>query len=447
MKFDYSLTFPEVSDDSLKIIAEAVSEARNTLVNKSGKGNDFLGWTDPAKIVGKEDVERIKETVKRLKSECDTMVVIGIGGSYLGSRTVIEALATEEGMKSVIFAGQTISAVYTKELLQTLKRRNFCIAVISKSGTTTEPAIAFRILKEVLTERVGEEEANKRIIAVTDPLKGALRVMATEKGYETFPIPSNVGGRFSVFSAVGLLPIAFAGIDIDELLLGAEKAEKQLTANEDVMTNKALMYAAIRNLLYRSGKKVEVMATFEPKLHYLAEWWKQLYGESEGKDGIGIFPNSVEFTTDLHSLGQYLQDGERIMFETFVVVEGDFAPVIIPKTSDNLDELDFLVGKDIDLVNRSAFEGTILAHRDGGVPIIIISLPDISAGSIGELLYFYQFACGISGYVLGVNPFDQPAVEDYKKNMFALLNKPKYEEKGKVVRARVDSTLGKALID
>ena len=447
MRLDYSLTAPEITSEKLSAFTQTVKDARNMLVNKSGKGNDFLGWLKPQDIVSAEDFANIKETVKRLKKSCDTMVVIGIGGSYLGARTVIEALGDKSGIDSVIFAGQTLSVAYTKELLETLESREFCIAVISKSGTTTEPAAAFRILKELLINKVGEEVAVERIVAITDPDRGALREMATEKGYETYPIPANVGGRFSVFSAVGLLPIAFAGIDIDELILGAKESYNALTSDDNPMTNKALMYAAIRNILYREGKKSEVTAIFEPRLHYMIEWWKQLYGESEGKDGLGIFPVGAEFTTDLHSMGQYLQDGERTIFETFVVIDGGFDPINIPKVSDNLDGLDFLVGADIDAINKSAFMGTVLAHRDGDVPVLIITLPDLSAKSIGELLYFYQFACGVSGYILGVNPFDQPAVEDYKTNMFALLNKPKYEEKGKAVRERVENTLGKFIVD
>jgi glucose-6-phosphate isomerase len=373
------------------------------------------------------------------------MVVVGIGGSYLGARTVIEALAGD-GLSRVLYAGQTLSADYTHHLLNSLKEKRFCINVVSKSGTTTEPAIAFRLLREQLERQVGKARAKDLIVASTDPEKGALRGLAVKEGYRTFPIPANVGGRYSVLTAVGLLPIAYAGVDTGALLDGAV-ACAQACDTTDVRQNPAYFYAVARNLLYRKGKGIEILAAFEPRLRYLNEWWKQLYGESEGKALMGIFPASVEFTTDLHSMGQWIQQGRREIFESFVNIAGGLPEVKIPRDEENADELNFLAGESLDAVNKKAFEGTALAHRDGGVPSMTFTLPDLSAHSLGALLYAFERACGISGYLLGVNPFDQPGVEAYKKNMFALLNKPGYEDQSARVIAAVQESQGKNVVE
>jgi glucose-6-phosphate isomerase len=404
-----------------------------TLYNASGAGNDFLGWLHlPSSITEEEliDIERVAES---LRTQCDVVVVIGIGGSYLGTKAVLEALNHSfdlllEKRKNpiLLYAGHHLGEDYMYELNETLKGRNYGLINISKSGTTTEPAVAFRILKKQLEEAVGKEEARQRIVAVTDARRGALRTLATQEGYTTFVIPDNVGGRFSVLTPVGLLPIAVAGVNIRDLVKGAADMEKATAPDVPFAQNPAAVYAVIRNELYRSGKKIEILANFHPKLHYVAEWWKQLYGESEGKDGKGIFPAAVDLTTDLHSMGQWIQDGERSIFETVISVATSAHTVTVPSDTADLDGLNYLSGRRVDEVNKMAELGTQMAHVDGKVPNIKITLPEVTPYSIGQLFYFFEKACGISGYMLGVNPFDQPGVEAYKKNMFTLLKKPGY---------------------
>ena len=410
----------------------------------TGLGNDFLGWLNLPAEITEAHLQDVEDAARKLQSKCEIVVVIGIGGSYLGAKAVIEALSNSFEMLRrkhdapiVLFAGQNIGEDYLYELQELLADRQFGIVVISKSGTTTEPAIAFRLLKEQLEKQVGKEEAGERIVAVTDAARGALRKLADTEGYKTFVIEDNVGGRFSVLSPVGLLPIAIAGYDIRALVAGA--AEMQKACGEDVpfAQNPAAIYAATRNALYQSGKKIEILANFNPKLHFLAEWWKQLYGESEGKDHLGIFPASVDFTTDLHSMGQWIQDGERTIFETVLSVGSMHHEVVIPADKDNLDGLNFLAGKRVDEVNQMAELGTQIAHVDGGVPNIKIEIPALTERYLGQLIYFFEKACGISGYILGVNPFNQPGVEDYKRNMFALLDKPGYEAESKAIRERL----------
>lgn len=438
IKLDYSYLSPEVSPANIAALQGPVELAHKMLHQGTGAGSDFLGWLDPAAIMDAAQLTKIKAVTAKLREETDIMVVVGIGGSYLGARTVIEALAPAGG-KQVLYAGQTLSADYTAWLLNYLAGKRFCINVVSKSGTTTEPAIAFRLLRELLVREVGEEVAISRIVATTDPTNGALRTTVQNKGYADFPIPANVGGRYSVFTAVGMVPFAYAGINVDALITGAV-ACAAACKNPDLAVNPAYVYAAARNIMLEQGKNIELMANFEPRLHYLAEWWKQLYGESEGKDGKGIFPASVEFTTDLHSMGQWIQDGRRAIFETFINIDGGQPKVELPSDAENLDELNYLVGSDINSVNFSAFQGTALAHRSGGVPSMTITLAKLDAFNFGELLYFFQKACGISGYLLGVNPFDQPGVEAYKKNMFALLGK-----KGDAVKAEVTAAVDAAV--
>lgn len=420
------------------------AECLDTLYNGTGEGNDFLGWlTLPQSITGTELAE-IEHTAQVLREKCDVVVAIGIGGSYLGTKAVIEAmnnsfdmLRRERENPIILYAGNNIGEDYLYELSETLKGRRFGLINISKSGTTTEPALAFRILKKQLEEAVGREEAGQRIVAITDARKGALRTLADKEGYKTFVIPDNVGGRFSVLTPVGLLPIAVAGINIRDLVRGAADMQKDTAQGVDIRKNPAALYAITRNELYKSGKKIEILANFNPKLHYIAEWWKQLYGESEGKGHKGIFPASVDLTTDLHSMGQWIQDGERIIFETVISVERPANEMKVPTDEADLDGLNFLAGRRIDEVNKQAELGTQLAHVDGGVPNIHISMPEISAYSIGRLFYFFEAACGISGYMLGVNPFDQPGVEAYKHNMFALLGKPGYEKESEAIKARL----------
>ena len=410
----------------------------------TGLGNDFLGWLNLPAEITEEHLQDVENAARQLQSKCEIVVVIGIGGSYLGAKAVIEALSNSfEQLRSthnapiVLFAGQNIGEDYLYELQELLATRQFGIVVISKSGTTTEPAIAFRLLKEQLEKQVGKEEAGQRIVAVTDATRGALRKLADTEGYKTFVIEDNVGGRFSVLSPVGLLPIAIAGFDIRALVAGAVEMQKACDENVPFAENPAAIYAATRNALYQSGKKIEILANFNPKLHFLAEWWKQLYGESEGKDHLGIFPASVDFTTDLHSMGQWIQDGERTIFETVLSVGSMHHKVVIPADKDNLDGLNFLAGKRVDEVNQMAELGTQIAHVDGGVPNIKIEIPALTERYLGQLIYFFEKACGISGYILGVNPFNQPGVEDYKRNMFALLDKPGYEEESKAIRERL----------
>lgn len=427
---DYSYALPFIKEADLKTIQTEINKARKTLENKTGAGKEFLGWLNLPNDYDKEEIERVLLAAKKIRKQSKILVVIGIGGSYLGAKAAIEYLKPyfpkREGLK-VIFAGQNMSSTYLKELYDYLKNKDFSINVISKSGTTTEPAIAFRLFKKLLEEKYGFEGANQRIYATTDKARGALRVAANNNGYESFVVPDNVGGRYSVLTPVGLLPIASAGIDIKAMLRGA-RAAKTAYAKQSIYKNDVHMYVALRNLLLRDQKVIEMLINYEPKLNYIAEWWKQLFGESEGKDHLGIFPASASFSTDLHSLGQYIQDGERILFETVLNIEKPNKEVFIEEDELNLDGLNYLKGKSVDYVNKQALKGTLLAHKDGGVPNIIISIPEISSYSFGYLAYFFELACGISGYVLGINPFNQPGVEAYKKNMFALLGKPGYED-------------------
>jgi glucose-6-phosphate isomerase len=427
-----------------EIVAFAQQSVRHldTLNNSTGAGNDFLGWLSLPEDISAQ-LERIEKTAKHLRSVSDITIVIGIGGSYLGARAVIEALShsfaplLKNKHHDVIFAGQNISEDYLAELIDLLDERNYSLVVISKSGTTTEPAITFRILKDHLEKKVGKLNAAERIIAITDEKKGALRFLAKTNGYETFIIPDNIGGRYSVLSPVGLLPIAISGIDIRKLVEGAKSIEEITRKNKHAQTNPSLLYAAARNLLLQNGKPIEIMVGFTPKLHFFSEWWKQLYGESEGKDGKGIFPASVDLTTDLHSMGQYIQDGQRILFETIISVKNPVRKLTIPMEKDDSDQLNYLAGKRLSEVNYNAELGTTLAHNDGNVPIITINIPDLDEYYTGQLIYFFEMACAISGYILDVNPFDQPGVEAYKKNMFALLNKPGFEEAGKKLKERL----------
>jgi glucose-6-phosphate isomerase len=417
----------------MKAIAET---AKELLLSREGAGNNFLGWIDLPVDYDKEEFARILKAAEKIKNDSEVLLVIGIGGSYLGARAAIEFLrhnfyntVSREVRKTpeIYFAGNSISSTYMKHLMDVIGDRDFSINVISKSGTTTEPAIAFRIFKSILEKKYGKEEAAKRIYATTDKARGALKTLATNEGYETFVVPDDIGGRFSVLTAVGLLPIAVSGADIQKLMDGAASGRKRAMecAFEE---NDALQYAAVRNILHRKGKSIEILANYEPSLHYVAEWWKQLYGESEGKDQKGIFPASVDLTTDLHSMGQFIQDGSRIMFETVLNVEESQCELVIEEEASDLDGLNYLAGKTVDFVNKSAMNGTILAHTDGNVPNLLVNIPKQDEFFLGELFYFFEFACGVSGYISGVNPFDQPGVESYKKNMFALLGKPGYEK-------------------
>ena len=444
LSLDYSYLLPEVTPAELSAWQPPVEVAHSMLAQGSGLGSDFLGWLEPRKMMPATQLAEIETVAKRLRAEAEVMVVVGIGGSYLGARAVIEALA-QPGAPQVCYAGQTLSADYTAQLLAALAEKTFCINVVSKSGTTTEPALAFRLLRELLVKKVGTEKAKQLIVATTDPVGGALRKLANQEAYTTFPIPADVGGRYSVFTAVGLLPIAFAGVDIQALLAGAADCAEACRTPE-LAKNPAYSYAVARNLLYRKGKSIELFASFEPRLHYLAEWWKQLYGESEGKDLMGIFPASVEFTTDLHSMGQWIQQGRREIFETFIDIAGGMPTVAIPSDAENGDGLNYLTALDVDKVNRRAFQGTVLAHREGGVPSMTITLPALNASTLGALLFFFEKACGLSGYLLGVNPFDQPGVESYKKNMFALLNKPGFEDQSAAVNEAVKAKIGKHVV-
>jgi glucose-6-phosphate isomerase len=407
-----------------------------------GAGNDFLGWLKLPESI-ESQLERIEKTARHLRSVSDSTVVIGIGGSYLGARAVIESVShsfpghTGKKHHDIFYAGHNLCEDYMSELLEILDHKNYSIIVISKSGTTTEPAIAFRLLKDHLEKKVGKLVAADRIIAITDASKGALRSLSELNGYETFVIPDDVGGRYSVLTPVGLLPVAVAGIDIRALVNGARIMADSTRTNKNPDSNPALIYAAARNLILQTGRPVEILVNFHTKLHYFAEWWKQLYGESEGKDGKGIFPAAVDFTTDLHSLGQYIQEGQRILFETVLSVKSAPEKVKIPQQKEDSDQLNFLAGKRLSEVNGSAENGTILAHNDGNVPVILITIPSLDIYYIGQLIYFFELACAISGYILDVNPFDQPGVEAYKKNMFALLNKPGFEEAGKELRERL----------
>ena len=423
-----------ITSEELSNISKETLAAKETLISCTGKGNDFLGWIDLPKTLSPEIVSSIKKDVEVLTPKSKLFVVVGIGGSYLGARAVIEALQSEFASMEksdhpyVIYAGHTLSEDYYHQLLQMLDSHDYAVAVISKSGTTTEPAVAFRIIKAHLEHKYGKANAAERIIAITDARRGALHDIAQQEGYQTYVIPDNVGGRFSVLTPVGLLPIAMAGYDIDKLLKGACDMRDICINNNTLEDNPALMYAAIRNLLYRKGRKVEILENFVPNLKYISEWWKQLYGESEGKEGKGILPHSLSFTTDLHSMGQYVQEGERLMFETVLSVAQPHNRVEIPMDAQNLDGINYLVGKSLTEINHNAELGTILAHVDGGVPVLRIEVPTVDEYVLGQLIYFFEFACGVSGYMLGVNPFDQPGVEAYKKNMFRLLGKPGYEK-------------------
>lgn len=434
--FDYSKAAGFVRDEEIKNMKDVVLSAREVLVKKTGAGNDFLGWIDLPVDYDKDEFSRIKQAAEKIKSDSDVLLVIGIGGSYLGARAAIEFLShsfynvlTKEQRKNpeIYFVGNSISSKYIKDLKDILEGKDFSINIISKSGTTTEPAIAFRVFKELLIEKYGKEEANKRIYATTDKAKGALKSLANEEGYESFVVPDDVGGRFSVLTAVGLLPIAVSGADIDELMAGAAFARER-ALHGDYEKNPALLYASIRNILLRKGKQIEIVANYEPSLHYVSEWWKQLYGESEGKDQKGIFPAAVDLTTDLHSMGQFIQDGSRNLFETVLEVCESPAEIVLKEEVVDTDGMNYLAGQTVDFVNKSAMNGTILAHTDGSVPNLMVKIPKQDAFSLGQLFYFFEFACGVSGYLLGVNPFNQPGVESYKKNMFALLGKPGYEE-------------------
>lgn len=433
--FDYSKAAQFISDHEVAYMKKLTLDAKEVLVSKSGAGNDFLGWIDLPVDYDKEEFARIKEAAKKIQSDSEVLLVIGIGGSYLGARAAIEFLRhgfynmVDKSIRKtpeIYFVGNSISSTYIKHLIDVIGDRDFSINMISKSGTTTEPAIAFRVFKEMMEKKYGKEGAAKRIYATTDKAKGSLKNLATEEGYETFVVPDDVGGRFSVLTAVGLLPIAVSGADIDKLMEGAASGRKsalELPFEE----NDAMKYAAVRNILLRKGKAVEILCNYEPSAHYVSEWWKQLFGESEGKDWKGLYPSSVDFTTDLHSMGQFIQDGSRVMFETVLNIEKAREEITIGTEPVDLDGLNYLAGKTVDFVNKSAMNGTILAHTDGQVPNLMVNMPEVSEFYLGELFYFFEFACGLSGYLLGVNPFNQPGVESYKKNMFALLGKPGYE--------------------
>ena len=434
--FDYSKANGFIREHEVKYMSKLAMEAKDLLVSKEGPGNDFLGWIDLPVDYDKEEFARIQAAAEKIKNDSEVLLVIGIGGSYLGARAAIEFLrhnfynvVSKEIRKTpeIYFVGNSISTTYIKHLIDVIGDRDFSINMISKSGTTTEPAIAFRVFKEMLEKKYGKEEASKRIYATTDKARGALKNLANEEGYESFIVPDDVGGRFSVLTAVGLLPIAVSGADIVKLMEGAQSGRK-LAMEAPFEENDALQYAAVRNILYRKGKAVEVLANYEPSLHFVSEWWKQLYGESEGKDQKGIFPASVDLTTDLHSMGQFIQDGSRIMYETVLNVETSQEEILLKEEAVDLDGLNYLAGKSVDFINKSAMNGTILAHTDGNTPNLMIHIPEQNEFYLGQLFYFFEFACGVSGYILGVNPFDQPGVESYKKNMFALLGKPGFEK-------------------
>lgn len=444
MKLDFQVSSQFIKQEEIDTMKQQVELAAKMLEEKTGAGNDYLGWLHLPSDYDREEFQRIQRAAKQIQSNSDVFIIIGIGGSYLGARAVIECLnhsfsnsLTKEKRKipEIYFVGQNISGRYVKHLLEVIGERDFSINVISKSGTTTEPAIAFRILKKKLEKKYGKEEAKKRVFATTDANKGALKALATQEGYETFMIPDNVGGRFSVFTAVGLLPIAVAGISIEQLLQGAKAGEQEY--QKPYEENICYQYAAFRNILSRKNILLEVLVNYDPRFHYISEWWKQLFGESEGKDGKGIFPASVDLSTDLHSMGQYLQDGKRILMETVLQVESEEEDILLEAEVEDLDGLNYLEGKTMNDVNKQAFAGTLLAHLDGGVPNVVLSLPKVDAYFIGKLLYFFEKACGVSGYLLGVNPFDQPGVESYKKNMFALLGKKGYEELSEKLQKRL----------
>ena len=446
LNFNYQFAKNFFNENELKQIKPYVELANEVLTSKSGAGSDFLGWVDLPENYDKDEFARIKKAAEKIKNDSEVLIVIGIGGSYLGAKAAIEFLShsfynnlpkDKRKTPEIYFAGTNMSGVYLQHLIEVVGERDFSVNVISKSGTTTEPAIAFRVFKKMLEEKYGKEEAAKRIYATTDKEKGALKTLATTEGYETFVVPDNVGGRFSVLTAVGLLPVAAAGINIDELMAGAKDAMNDF-ANKNMDENQALQYAAVRNILHRKGKDLELMVNYEPRVHYLAEWWKQLFGESEGKDGKGLYPTSADFSADLHSLGQYIQEGQRLFFETVVSIGKPEVEFVIESDKDNLDGLNFIAGKTLDYVNKKATDGVILAHIDGNVPNLGLNIPEATPYHLGYTFYFFEKACGVSGYLLGVNPFDQPGVEAYKKNMFALLGKPGYEEAGKELEKKLN---------
>ncbi|MBQ5451833.1 MAG: glucose-6-phosphate isomerase [Bacteroidales bacterium] len=444
LKLDISKAFGFVSENDYKALQDKALQSNAALYDKTLPGNDFLGWVDVRNIISLGELLEIEKKAAELREKIEVLVVIGIGGSYLGAKAVIEALSNsfaqmnyKKGKPLVLFAGQNIGEDYISELMDAIADKSYALCVISKSGTTTEPAIAFRLLKAKIEEKYGKKEAADRIVAITDKSRGALRTLADSEGYKTFVIGDTVGGRFSVLTPVGLFPIAVAGFDIRQLLEGALSIEEKTNKENSFDKNISAHYAVVRNLLYNKKFSTEILVNFHPKLHYFSEWWKQLYGESEGKDGKGIFPASVDFTSDLHSMGQYIQEGVRLMYETVLSVAEPDKKVEIPSDAQNLDQLNFLAGKRVDFVNKQAELGTQLAHLDGGVPQIRIEIPKLNEYYLGQLIYFFEKACGISGYILGVNPFNQPGVEAYKKNMFALLDKPGYEEASKAIRQRL----------
>ena len=442
VSYDNSQIRRFVSSEEVNSMKRIAEEARKTLVTKSGEGNDFLGWVDLPIAYDKEEFDRIKKAAEKIRNDSEVLIVIGIGGSYLGARAAIEFLChgmynkiDKETRKApeIYFVGNNMSTSYIKSILDVLANRDFSINVISKSGTTTEPAIAFRIFKEVLETKYGKKGAAERIYATTDRERGALRTLADKAGYQTFVIPDDVGGRFSVLTPVGLLPIAVSGVNLDLLMEGAAAMREQVF-NTPYEENDAMKYAAERNILHRKGKYVEIMANYEPSVHYFSEWWKQLYGESEGKYQRGLMPHAVDLTTDLHSLGQYIQDGSRVIIETVLNVERSRDTIMIKEEAEDLDGLNYLAGKTVEFVNQNAMKGTMLAHMEGGVPVSMIKIPEQNEYYLGQLFYFFEFAVGVSGYILGVNPFNQPGVESYKSNMFALLGKPGYEKETERLR-------------
>lgn len=445
VRFDYSTAAAYISADEMAGIKEQALLAKKTLVEGTGLGNDFLGWVDLPVNYDKEEFARIKKAAAKIREDSEVFIAIGIGGSYLGAQaanTFLKGVFYNNQPKDVrkgpevYFCGNSISSTYLQELLDLVGDRDFSINVISKSGTTTEPAIAFRVFKEKLIAKYGREEAAKRIYATTDKARGALKTLADAEGYEEFVVPDNVGGRFSVLTAVGLLPIAVTGADIDKLMEGAAQM-REVALHADYEENDPVLYAAARNILLRKGKEVEILGNYEPRLHYIGEWWKQLQGESEGKDRKGIFPAAVDLTTDLHSMGQYIQDGRRFLMETIMNVEEQNYEIVLKKEESDLDGLNYLDGKTMDFANKCAMNGTLLAHTDGEVPNLRINIPKMDEISLGQLFYLYEFECGVSGYMLGVNPFNQPGVESYKKNMFALLGKPGYEAETEALKARL----------
>ena len=438
--FDYEKALKFFDKAEIDEISSEISAAHKLICDKTGEGSDFLGWVDLPQNYDKEEFARIKKAAEKIRKDSDVLVVIGIGGSYLGAKAAIDFLNgpfyNDTAKTKIVYAGNSISPNYLNSLLKSIEGLDVSVNIISKSGTTTEPAIAFRIFKQYLENKYGKEEAKNRIYATTDKEKGALKKLADAEGYETFVVPDDVGGRFSVLTAVGLLPIAVSGADIDKLMEGANDA-RVLYSEDNLDTNECYQYAAVRNILHRKGKAVEMLVNYDPELQYFTEWWKQLFGESEGKDGKGIFPAGVSFSTDLHSMGQYIQDGVRLLFETVLYVENSKTDIVIEADKDNVDGLNFLSGKTVDFVNKKAFEGTLLAHTDGNAPNLIVKLKALDEYTLGQLIYFFEKACGISGYVLGVNPFNQPGVESYKKNMFALLGKPGYESEKAALEERL----------